>query len=123
MTEMTSRQQYTAQAFIDAIAKSAGIVSTIATRMGCDWHTARKYIDNYPTITQAYKNECERVTDLAETELIKAIQAGDLQAVKYYLSTKGKHRGYVERQELTGAEGGPITIREIAYELEKPADG
>lgn len=105
-----SRNQYNAQTFIDAIPKSAGIISTIASRVGCDWHTAKKYIDTYPTVKQAYLDECERVTDLAETELIKAIQNGDLQAVKYYLSTKGKHRGYVERQELTGADSGPVQV-------------
>jgi hypothetical protein len=104
------RNKFTAQQFIDAIPKSAGIISAIAARVGCDWHTCKKYITSYPTIAQAYADECERVTDLAETELIKLIQGGDLSAVKYYLSTKGKGRGYVERQEVTGKDGEKIKI-------------
>ena len=45
---------------------------------------------------------------MAEGKLFKAVQGEDLQAVKYLLSTKGKRRGYTERQEISGPEGGPI---------------
>lgn len=110
MTEREPRAQYSAQQFIEAIPKTGGIISTIAARVGCDWHTAKKYITNYPTIRQAYEDECERVTDLAETKLIEAMTGGDLIAIKFYLATKGKRRGYTERQEITGADGGPIVI-------------
>lgn len=102
---------YTAKQFIAAIPGTGGIVTSIAERVGCKWHTAKKYIETMPTVRQAYEDECARVLDMAEDGLIKAIQGGDLQAIKYYLSTKGKHRGYTERQELTGAEGGPLLVR------------
>jgi hypothetical protein len=107
------KELFTAKQFVEAIADSAGIVSTIAKRVGCDWHTAKKYITNYPTVLQAYEDECERVTDLAETMLIKSIQGGDLSAVRYYLSTKGKSRGYVERAELSGPNGGPLSWKQF----------
>lgn len=32
----------------------------------------------------------------------------DASAVIFFLKTKGKHRGYVERSELTGKDGAPI---------------
>lgn len=102
--------RYKAQQFIDAIENSGGIISTIAVRVGCDWDTAKKHIENTPAIKQAYANETERVTDLAEANLIGAIQGKEAWAIKYYLSTKGKHRGYVERQEVTGADGGPVVV-------------
>jgi hypothetical protein len=91
--------QYKANDFIDKIPGSAGIISTIAARVGCTWHTAKKYIDEYPTINQAYKNECETTVDMAESKLLEAIESGDNQMIKYYLSTKGKYRGFTERQE------------------------
>jgi hypothetical protein len=36
------------------------------------------------------------------------IQNEDTAATIFYLKTKGKKRGYIERQELTGNEGAPI---------------
>jgi len=37
----------------------------------------------------------------------------------YYLKTKGKYRGYVERQEITGADGMPNKIEiEIVNKFE-----
>src|SRR5512146_2891765 len=107
---MGKPNQFTAEQFITAIANSAGIITTIAKRVGCDWHTAKKYIDNYPTIQQAYDDECEAVLDMAETELYKAVKGGKDWAVKYILATKGKRRGYVERQEISGKDGGPVVL-------------
>ena len=46
----------------------------------------------------------EQQIDIAEDSLIKLIRSEDervqFQAVKYYLSTIGKNRGYIERREL-----------------------
>lgn len=46
--------------------------------------------------------------DIAETQLMTQLKAGNMTAVIFYLKTKGKRRGYVERYEQTGPEGGPI---------------
>ena len=103
--------RYKAQEFIDAIEGSAGIITTIATRVNCAWHTAKKYITNYPTIARAYDDECERVKDLAESVVIKAMNAEDVQTAKWYLTLKAKDRGYVQRQEVSGPEGNELVIR------------
>ncbi len=101
---------YTAQQFLEAIPGTGGIVTAIAKKVGCDWSTAKKYIGAHPTVQAAYNDECESVLDLAEAKTIQLIQAGDAQMIRYYLSTKGKRRGYVERQELAGADGGPVRL-------------
>jgi len=115
------KELYTAKQFIDAIPGTGGIVSTIADRVGCKWHTARKYIEEYPTVKEVYNEEIERVIDLAEGVLIQNIQTAARQAkagrdvdtgdVKWFLSRKAKSRGYVERQELTGADGGAVIVK------------
>ena len=99
---------YTAEQFIKAMPKSGGIISTIAERVGCKWHTAHKYIKEKPTVARAYADECERVTDAAESVVIKRIQAGDSADAKWWLTKKGKDRGFVDRQEVTGADGGKV---------------
>lgn len=108
-----SRATYTTDQFILAIPGTGGIISAIARKVGCGWHTAARYIEQHATVKQAYDDECERVLDLAETKTIKAIEDGDMQMVRYYLSTKGRKRGYVERQEVTGGDGGPVTLRVV----------
>jgi hypothetical protein len=93
-------RQFTAKQFLDAIPKSGGIITTIAKRVGCVWHTAKKYIDAMPTVHRAYIDECESILDMAESKLFEAVLAGDSQMVKYILSTKGKRRGYTEKLEI-----------------------
>lgn len=102
--------RYTAAQFIDAIPGTGGIITSIAKKVGCTWNTAKKYITNHPTVAQAYSNEENSVLDMAEVEMIKAMQDGELSALKFYLKTKGKKRGYVERQEVSGPDATPVQI-------------
>jgi len=96
---------YNAKNFIDAIPNSGGIVSTIARRVGCDWRTAKKYIDELPTVNQAYQNECERVLDIAESTIIDAmIQDKDVQTAKWYAMQKGRGRGYGEQRTVANID-------------------
>ena len=110
---MPGANQYRAQEFIDAIPGTGGIISRIAGKVGCSWHTAKKYIEAYPTVTQAYVNECESVLDKAESVILDRIDEQDEQIAKWYLMMKGDRRGYTQRQQVehTGPEGGPILIR------------
>ena len=98
---MGATDHYKAQDFIDAIPGTGGIVSTIAKRVGCSWHTAKKYIDNYATVRKAYVDECESVLDDAEEVIVDDIRINkDVQTAKWYLGTKGADRGYVPKQQV-----------------------
>ena len=44
------------------------------------------------------------------SQLHKQIKDGSTAATIFLLKTKGKKRGYVERQEITGADGYPTEI-------------
>ena len=114
--------KYTAQEFVDAIGGTGGIVSAIARKVGCDWNTAKKYIDTMPTVRAAYDAECEAMLDLAESTVLKNIKDGDTQDAKWYLTKKGKRRGYGDSMEVTGEGGGPVTFR-VIYERKRMTDG
>lgn len=111
---MGANNHYKAQQFIDAIPGTGGIVTKIAARVGCSWHTARKYIDNYPTVLRAYTDECEELLDTAESVIIQKIDEDDEQMAKWYLTMKGADRGYATKQRIQhSGEGddGEIEIR------------
>ena len=77
--------KFTADQFIKAIPGSGGIVSVIASVVKCDWHTARKYIDEHPKVKQAWEDERKNITDKAKHNIIKSIHGGDLQMSKWWL--------------------------------------
>ena len=88
------------QEILEAIEGSAGLITVISQKLKCAWHTAHKLVNLDEDTKRAYKDEDEKVLDLAESELIKAIKKGDLQSIRYILSTKGKRRGYGEKVEV-----------------------
>lgn len=87
-----------------AIDGSGGYITEIAARLKCDWHTAKDYITKFG-LEEYLKLEEETRLDKAERKLDQQIDAGDTTALIFFLKTKGKKRGYIERQEITGAEG------------------
>lgn len=95
---MAANNHFKAQDFIDAIPGTGGIISTIAKKVGCSWNTAKKYINTYPTVKAAYDAECEAVLDAAESVILADIQSKDTQTAKWYLTMKGRHRGYAPKQ-------------------------
>ena len=112
---------YTAAVFIEAIPGTGGIISTIASRVGCDWHTAKKYCTRettpHVTVAQAYEDECSMVLDLAESVVISELRKRDIATAKWYLSKKGKHRGYADKQEVelgTKGDGGGFKVQFVS---------
>ena len=41
---MAGSNQFTAKQFIKAIPGTGGIISALADKVGCGWHTAKRYI-------------------------------------------------------------------------------
>lgn len=63
---------------------------------------------------QAVVDECrEEMVDIAENALHNLVRNEHASAIMFYLRTMGKGRGYVERQETTGANGDAIKIQSI----------
>lgn len=102
--------KHTAEQVIDAIKGSGGIKLSIARRLGVHRNTVSTYIARWASVRVAYEDEVESVGDLAESVIIKAINKEDVQAAQWYARMKLKSRGYVDRQEVTGADGGDVRI-------------
>lgn len=117
---MAGSNQYNVKQFADVIPGTGGIITSIAAKVGCAWHTAKKYIDGSPTLTQMVENEAHKVDDMAESVIITAIKEKDIQTAKWWLERR-KRETFSTRQELTGANGGAIEHKVTGFEktLEK----
>ncbi len=104
------REKFTAPQIIDALREKHGNLSAAARFLGCDRHTVARYINLYPSVKSVADEERETLIDFAENQLFKQVQDGNITAIIFTLKTIGKHRGYVERQEVTGADGGAIVV-------------
>ena len=86
----------------EALRKSAGIISAAAKILeaaggSCTPQTVRNYIKRHPSLQTVIEETVELNLDLAESNLIAKIGNKNMTAIIFYLKTKGKHRGFVER--------------------------
>lgn len=105
-------QRYTMQQVADAIRKARGMLTVTADVLNCEPATVYRYIERYPQLRQVVNESRERMTDIAENALYRAIE--DLQpwAVSMYLKSQGRSRGYGDQSqlEISGPGGGPIRL-------------
>lgn len=98
------------KAMIEALIKSLGVVTTAAKLAGIDRTTHYNWLKE----DDDYKAQVESIEDIAidfaESKLHSQIEKGDTTATIFYLKTKGKKRGYIEKQEygLTDKNGDDV---------------
>lgn len=93
---------------IAAIKSQQGLLSLAAKKVGVTYWTIWKYAQDFPEVKEAVKEAKEATLDFAEGRLLEMMRDGNIAAVIFYLKTQGKGRGYIERSEITGAEGTPL---------------
>jgi len=98
---------------IDALRKTKGMVYLAAKELGCSHQTVYNYIRRHPTVKAEADYQRGELLDIAELKLREAVIAGEQWALQFALKLLGKNRGYVERQEITGADGEPVKILRV----------
>lgn len=84
----------------EALEKNAGIISHAAAALHITPQGLRKRIVSNPELKQFQEDFDNLMVDMAEGVMIKKIKNDDLNAAMFILKTKGKGRGYVEKQEV-----------------------
>lgn len=110
---MSKKRQNTAKKIIAAIKESKGLLTLAARKAGISYITVWRYTQDFPSVKQAVEEAKETMTDFAEGKLFEKISKGDITAIIFYLKTKGKSRGYIERHEVGGEGNQPITIKVV----------
>ena len=103
---------------IAALFKARGLVSLAAKLLRCSSDAVYGQIKRDPEIAAAALSAGDVELDRAESKLFDAIRKGESWAVSFFLARKGKCRGYSERQELTGKDGGPLsTVKDLILDV------
>jgi predicted DNA-binding transcriptional regulator AlpA len=97
--------RHTKASLINALEKSMGVVTTACKNVGIHRSTFYEYYNNDEEFRKQVQDIGNVALDFAESKMFEQIQDGNASLIKFYLATKGKKRGYVERQEITGADG------------------
>jgi hypothetical protein len=119
-----NRAGLTAEGVEAQLKKLRGNMAAVARHFGCSRVAVWKFCQCRPTLRQVADDEREGMKDFAESALHKAVLAGEPWAVKFYLTTQAKDRGYTTRTELAGAEGGPpVPVQFIEVGSTRPRDG
>lgn len=105
---MPKGYKFTHKQIATALEETKGFLTLAAKRLGCHYTTIQQYIKKFPELKDIVLHIQESHLDSAEFALLKKINQGDLGAICFYLKCKGKQRGYVERQEITGKNGGDV---------------
>jgi len=96
------------KAMLQALEKSLGIVTSACKVVGISRQTHYNWMED-AEYKAAVMELGDVALDFAESKLHKLIDQGNPAATIFYLKTKGKERGYVERQEIAVAEKKPLS--------------
>ena len=105
---------------LKALEKSLGVVTLAAKEVGIDRTMHYRWMNEDSEYRKAVDDIADVALDFAESMLHKQIQDKDTTATIFFLKTKGKKRGYVERQEIDHS-GIPARI-EISVDKSETGD-
>ena len=86
---------------IEALERTGGNMSAAGQLLGCTRQAIFNRAKADKDIWEAHEEGREKMLDMAEGKLMTAIQNGDMTGIIFTLKTQGKHRGWVERQEIS----------------------
>ena len=107
---MGAKQKFTAEQIVAALKETKGMVYQAAALLNCDSMTIYNYRDRYASVRNELEMQNGQFDDIAESKLLKAVEAGEPWAIMFRLKTKGRHRGYVEKTEVEHSGGQSLQV-------------
>ena len=104
------------KAIIEALEKSLGIVTTACKKVGIGRTQYYQWLIDDKKFSEEVDDIQNIALDFAESQLHKQIGDGNTSATIFYLKTKGKKRGYIERSELDVSTDDRIQIQITPFE-------
>lgn len=85
---------------VEALRQSLGIVTTACERAGVSRATHYRWLTEDPKYKEAVSDLGEVAVDFAESSLFEQIRKHEAAATIFFLKTKARHRGYIERKDF-----------------------
>jgi len=99
------------EAILSALENSLGVVTVACKSVDIPRSTYYKWLKEDEEFAKQVKDIENIALDFGESQLHKQIGLGNTSATIFFLKTKGKKRGYIERSELDLTSGDePIKI-------------
>jgi hypothetical protein len=108
VVEKKQGRKYSQAEMIEALTVSRGLKSMAARHLGCPVQMVENYCKRWPKVQQVCKEQQEAFLDTAYLQCMSAVNRGEWKAIEFVLKTLGRNRGFSERTEITGKDGGPI---------------
>jgi len=109
-----NKSEHLKKELISALIKSLGIVSSACEALGISRTTYYKYYNEDSEFRSEADNVGESTLDFVESKLFDLISNGNVAATIFYMKTKGKRRGYIEKQETNHNSNNITGIRLIS---------
>lgn len=115
MSYMSRGLQIKTERIKEALEKTHGAIWLAAEKIPCHARTIQRRAEKVQEVREIIDKWRNRRIDMAEVMLDKAVANGEPWAIQFTLKTQGKDRGWVDRQELTGADGKDLSANLVIY--------
>lgn len=114
---MSDKSDNRKKAMIEALENSLGIVSVACRKIGISRQTHYRWLEEDADYEKQAKEIIEATIDYVESKLFENISDKKEASIMFYLKSKAKHRGYIERQEVDMGNNNHFRIEIIDEEL------
>jgi len=114
MSLRTDKTDKKKKELIAALQQNLGIVTDACKQVNITRDTYYRWLKEDEEFKKKVDELEDIALDFAESMLLKKIKEGDTTAIIFYMKTKGKKRGYIEKHEVDSNVAGTLTIvREV----------
>jgi|TARA_R110000796_G_scaffold41855_6_gene103806 hypothetical protein len=98
---------------LEALEYNLGIVSTSCASADVSRATHYRWLQEDPEYKAYVQDIHEAAIDFVEGQLYAKIKDKDTASIIFYLKSKAKHRGYIERQQVEVTDTKEFTVKVI----------
>lgn len=106
------------EAFLSAY-KACGNVSTAAQEIGLGRRTVYDWNNSDKDFAERFAEIPEYHLGVAEKALFKLIKENNFPAIRFFLETKGRNRGYGRQMEISSSQNNPLVVEHRVFHSEE----